>query len=44
MGGFPDLRQLPCRRQGHSVIEFFEQAIKAMVNPNMQKPSLIPQI
>jgi len=22
-----------CRRQGHSVIDFFEQAIKAMVNP-----------
>ncbi|MBS3030743.1 MAG: hypothetical protein HCA25_00485 (plasmid) [Dolichospermum sp. DET50] len=23
-----------CRRQGRSVIEFFDQAIKAMVNPN----------
>ena len=33
-----------CRRQGRSVIDFFEQAIKAMVNPNMQEPSLIPQI
>ncbi|BAZ85145.1 transposase IS66 [Dolichospermum compactum NIES-806] len=33
-----------CRRQGRSVIEFFEQAIKAMVNPNMQTPNLIPQI
>ncbi len=31
-----------CRRQGRSVIEFFEQAIKAMVNPDMQAPSLIP--
>lgn len=33
-----------CRRQGRSVIEFFEQAIKAMVNPDMPQPSLIPQI
>lgn len=33
-----------CRRQGRSVIEFFEQAILAMVNPDMQEPSLIPQI
>lgn len=33
-----------CRRQGRSVIDFFEQAIKAMVNPDMQEPSLIPQI
>jgi transposase len=32
-----------CRRQGRSVIDFFEQAIKAMVNPDMQEPSLIPQ-
>ncbi|BAY46704.1 transposase IS66 [Scytonema sp. HK-05] len=31
-----------CRRQGRSVIEFFERAIKAMVNSNMQAPSLIP--
>lgn len=33
-----------CRRQGRSVIDFFEQAIKAMINPDMQEPSLIPQI
>jgi transposase len=33
-----------CRRQGRSVIDFFEQAIKAMVNPDLQEPSLIPQI
>jgi transposase len=33
-----------CRRQGRSVIEFFDQAIKAMVNPNVQSPDLIPQI
>lgn len=33
-----------CRRQGRSVIEFFEQAIKAMVNPAVQIPSLIPQV
>ncbi|QJB43928.1 IS66 family transposase [Dolichospermum flos-aquae] len=33
-----------CRRQGRSVIEFFTQAIKAMVNPNVQTPDLIPQI
>lgn len=33
-----------CRRQGRSVIQFFEQAIKAMVNPDVQAPSLIPQI
>jgi transposase len=31
-----------CRRQGRSVIEFFEQAMKAMVNPDIQAPSLIP--
>ena len=31
-----------CRRQGRSVIEFFDQAIKAMVNPAVQTPSLIP--
>lgn len=31
-----------CRRQGRSVIEFFEQAIKAIVNPKLQAPSLIP--
>lgn len=30
-----------CRRQGRSVIEFFEQAIKAIVNPKVQAPSLI---
>lgn len=33
-----------CRRQGCSVIEFFDQAIKAMVNPAVQTPSLIPQV
>jgi transposase len=34
-----------CRRQGRSVIDFFvEQAIKGMVNPDLQEPSLIPQI
>jgi hypothetical protein len=33
-----------CRRQGRSVIDFFEQAIKAMVNPDLQEPSLIPQL
>ena len=33
-----------CRRQGRSVIAFFEQAIKAMVNPDIQEPSLIPQV
>lgn len=33
-----------CRRQGRSVIEFFDQAIKVMVNPTMQTPSLIPQV
>lgn len=32
-----------CRRQGRSVIEFFVQAIKALVNPSVQAPSLIPQ-
>lgn len=30
-----------CRRQGRSVIEFFEQAIKAMVHCGVQAPSLI---
>ncbi|BAY45702.1 transposase IS66 [Scytonema sp. HK-05] len=33
-----------CRRQGRSVITFFEQAIKAMVNSDIQAPSLIPQV
>jgi transposase len=33
-----------CRRQGRSVIDFFDQAIKAMVNPAVQTPSLIPHI
>lgn len=32
-----------CRRQGRSVIQFFEQAIKAVVNPDLQAPSLIPE-
>jgi transposase len=31
-----------CRRQGRSVIEFFEQAILAVVDPCMPTPSLIP--
>jgi hypothetical protein len=31
-----------CRRQGRSVIEFFEQAIQAIVNPKVQAPSLVP--
>jgi transposase len=33
-----------CRRQRRSVIEFFEQAIKARLNPAVQTPSLIPQV
>ena len=33
-----------CRRQKRSVIEFFDQAIKAMVNSAVQTPSLIPQV
>lgn len=33
-----------CRRQKRSVIEFFDQAIKAMVNPAVQIPSLIPPV
>jgi transposase len=33
-----------CRRQKRSVIEFFDQAIKAMVNPAVQTPSLIPPV
>ncbi len=33
-----------CRSQGRSVIQFFRQAIKAMVNPAVQSPSLIPQV
>lgn len=33
-----------CRRQGRSIIEFFEQALKAMVIPAMLAPSLIPQL
>ena len=33
-----------CRRQGRSVIDFFDQSIKAMVNPAVQTPSLIPQL
>ncbi len=33
-----------CRRQGRSVIGFFEQAIQAIVNPSMPAASLIPQI
>jgi len=32
-----------CRRQGRSVIQFFEQAIKAILNPDLHAPSLIPQ-
>jgi hypothetical protein len=33
-----------CRSQGRSVIEFFQQAIQAIVNPAVHAPSLIPQI
>jgi transposase len=33
-----------CRHQGRSVIEFFQQAIKAIVNPAVQAPSLIPAV
>lgn len=33
-----------CRRQGRSVIDFFDQAIKAIVNPAVQTPSLIPLV
>jgi transposase len=33
-----------CRHQGRSVIEFFDQAIKAMVDSAVQTPSLIPII
>lgn len=33
-----------CRRQGRSVIEFFDQAIKAIVIPAVQTPSLIPEL
>ncbi|MHC5724351.1 MAG: hypothetical protein ACYTXY_09380 [Nostoc sp.] len=45
VGGFPDLRRLPCRRQGRSVIQFFEQAIKAMVKSvNSQQLSVIRRI
>ncbi|EGK89415.1 IS66 family transposase [Microcoleus vaginatus PCC 9802] len=33
-----------CRRQRRSVIDFFDQAIKAMVNSAVQTPSLIPQV
>jgi len=33
-----------CRSQGRSVIEFFQQAIKEIVNPAVQAPSLIPQL
>jgi transposase len=33
-----------CHRQRRSVIEFFDQAIKAMVNSAVQTPSLIPQV
>jgi hypothetical protein len=33
-----------CRRQGRSVIDFFVQALTAMVNPAVQLPSLVPQL
>ncbi|BAY29562.1 transposase IS66 [Nostoc carneum NIES-2107] len=33
-----------CRRQGRSVIKFFDQAIKAMLDLTVQTPSLIPQV
>jgi hypothetical protein len=32
-----------CRRQGRSVIQFFEQVIKTIVNPDLRTPSLISQ-
>ena len=32
-----------CRRQKRSVIDFFEQAIIALVSSSQQAPSLIPQ-
>jgi len=32
------------RKEGGSVIEFFRQAIKAIVNLAVQSPSLIPQV
>lgn len=49
IGGFKDTANSltviqTCRLQGRSVIELFEQAIKAMVIPHVQAPSLIPQI
>ena len=31
-----------CRPQGLSIIEFFDQPIKGMVNSGLQTPSLIP--
>ncbi len=32
-----------CRRQGQSVINFFEQALKASTSIFMLRPSLVPQ-
>ena len=32
-----------CRRQERSVIDFFEQAIIALVSDSQQAPSLLPQ-
>lgn len=32
-----------CRRQGRSVIHFFEQALQAQLRPSQLTPSLIPQ-
>ena len=48
MDGFGETADLlsviqTCRAQGRSVIEFFKQAMHAMVSPAMPKPSLIPQ-
>jgi hypothetical protein len=33
---------LPCRRQGLSLIEFFDQPMKAMVHSGFHRPFLIP--
>ncbi len=48
MDGFSETADLlsviqTCRAQGRSVIEFFRQAMRAMVSPAVPKPSLIPQ-
>lgn len=48
MDGFGETADLlsviqTCRSQGRSVIEFFKQAMHAMVSTAVPKPSLIPQ-